>query len=83
MKMFFVGDDDYFDDSITNAFTQAGCTSYLKLHRGTRPSGQAGALFVPVSDEEIPHLIEIVRKLKAEHPIVSLKAFTFPLEECI
>ncbi len=83
MKMFFVGYDDYFDESITNAFTQAGCTSYLKLHHGTRPSGRADALFVPVSDEEIPHLIELVRELKATHPTVSLRAFTFPLEECI
>jgi hypothetical protein len=87
MKMFFVGYDEYFDDTVTNAFRQAGCESYLKLYDGktkeTRSSGNANALFMPVSDEEIPHLVEIVRGLKAEYPTVNLRAFTFPVEECI
>jgi len=87
MKMFFVGYDEYFDDTVTNAFKQAGCESYLKLYDGktkeTRSSGNANALFMPVSDEEIPHLVEIVRELKAKYPTVNLRAFTFPVEECI
>jgi hypothetical protein len=37
------------------------------------------ALFTPVSDEEIPNLLEIVRELKAEYQFVALRAFTFPL----
>lgn len=87
MKMFFVGYDAYFDDTVTNAFKHAGCESYLKLYDGktkeTRLSGNANALFTAVTDEEIPHLVEIVRGLKAKYPTVNLRAFTFPVEECI
>ena len=41
MKMLFVAHDDYFD--ITDTFVRAGCQSYLKLYKGTRPSGEANA----------------------------------------
>jgi hypothetical protein len=87
MKMFFVGYDDYFDDTVTKGFKQAGCESYLKLYDGkakeARAFGKAYALFMAVPDEEIPRLVEIVRGLKAEYPAVNLRAFTFPVEECI
>lgn len=87
MKMFFVGYDNYFDDTVTNVFKQAGCESYLKLYDGKAKeitsSGKANALFMAVPDEEIPRLVEIVRGLKAKYPAVNLRAFTFPVEECI
>lgn len=83
MKMLFIGYDDYFDTPIADAFKQAGCTSYLKLSKGTRPSGKANALFVPASEDDLPGLLEILRGLKVQYPTVGLKAFTFPLEECI
>ena len=96
MKMFWVVYDDYFDDSITNAFKQAGCKSYMKLHDATGESQTSGArlgthkrpgrdksILMAVPDEEIPRLLEIVRGLKAAHPTVGFRAVTFPLEECI
>jgi len=96
MKMLIVVYADYFDVSITNAFKQAGCKSYMKLHDATGEDelsearlGTQGAsdklksLFIPVPDEEIPRLLEIVRGLKAKYPTVGLRAFTFPLEESV
>lgn len=83
MKMLVLGYDDYFDTPITDAFKVAGCKSYLRLHKGTRPSGKANAVFVPLSEEELPGLLEILRGLKAQYPTVDLRAFTFPLEECV
>jgi hypothetical protein len=88
--------DDYFDDPITNAFKQAGCKSYMKLHDATGESQTSGArlgthkspgrdksILMAVPDENIPRLLEIVRGLKAEHPNVGFRSVTFPLEECI
>ncbi|OPY00030.1 MAG: hypothetical protein A4E60_02514 [Syntrophorhabdus sp. PtaB.Bin047] len=83
MKMFFMGYDDYFDEPVTEAFTGAGVRSYLKLYRGARSSGKANAVFIPVPDEELPALLEVVRGLKAKYPDVGIRAFTFPLEECV
>ncbi len=82
MKMFFLGYDDYFDEMVTKAFTQAGVKAYLKLYKGVRSSGSANALFIPVTDEELPPLLEVVRGLKAQYP-AGIRAFTFPLEECV
>lgn len=81
MKMLFVAYDDYFD--ITGAFVRAGCKSYLELNKGTRPSGKANALFVPVPDEELPNLLKVLAELKAQYPTIGLRAFTSPLDECI
>jgi len=36
-----------------------------------------------VPDEEIPNLLEIVRKLKREFPDEGFRAFTYQLEEYI
>ena len=94
MKMFWVVYDDYFDDSITNAFKQAGCKSYMKLHDATGVSHTSGvtvgthkrpakSILMAVPDESIPRLLEIVRGLKTAHPTMSCRAVTFPLEECI
>jgi len=96
MKMFWVVYDDYFDDSIINAFRQAGCKSYMKLHDATgdcqtsgvrlgthKKPGRDKSILMAVPDEEIPNLLEIVRKLKKEFPDEGLGAFTYQLEECI
>jgi hypothetical protein len=40
-------------------------------------------LFFAVPDEKIFELCTLVKKLKEEHIRAGLKAFTFPLEECI
>ena len=81
MKMLFVAHDDYFD--ITDTFVRAGCQSYLKLYKGTWPSGEANALFVPIPDEELPNLLKVLGELKAQYPTIGLRAFTFSLEECV
>jgi hypothetical protein len=36
-----------------------------------------------VPDEEIPNLLEIVRKLRREYPDAGFRALTYQLEECI
>ena len=94
MKMFFVVYAAYFDERVTDAFKQAGYKSYTKAHGmtgegeesepklGTHYSpGKNKTIFMAVPDEEINPLIELVRKVKAEHPGAGLRAFTFPLEE--
>jgi hypothetical protein len=98
MKMFFVVYEEYFDDRVTHAFKQAGMQTYMKFHDTTGKDAPSKAspgilhssredklfsLLMPVPDEEILHLVEIVRKLKAEYPIVGIRAFTFPLEEVV
>jgi hypothetical protein len=83
MKMFFMSYDDYFDEPVTEAFTEAGVKSYLKLYKGARSRGKANAVFIPVPDEELPALLEVLRGLKARYPDVGIRAFTFPLEECV
>ena len=96
MKMFALVYADYIDDSITNEFKQADYKHYTKVH-GTTGEGQEtgpklgtsyapcknNILYIAVPDEEIPNLLEIVRKLKREFPDEGLRAFTYQLEECI
>lgn len=96
MKMFYFVYPEYFDERITNEFKQAGYKKYTKVHGTTgegeesepklgtfRSPGRQKSLLMAVPDEEIPCLIEIVRKLRGEHPVAGFRAFTFPLEECI
>jgi|GEM_PF-191106 len=95
MKMLLVIYPCYSDERITNAFKQSGYTSYTKTHNatgvgvasepklGTHYSpGKNNMLLFAVHDEEVPHIVKVVRRLKAEHPRSGLRAFTFPLEEC-
>jgi hypothetical protein len=94
MKMFFVVYDEASDESITAAFKQAGYKSYTKVHGVTGEGeesepkldthfwpGRNNTLLMAVPDESIPHLCELARRLKVEHPRAGLRAFTFPLEE--
>jgi hypothetical protein len=96
MKMFFVVYAEASDESITAAFKQSGYKSYTKMHGATGEGeesepkldthfwpGRNNTLLLGVPDEEIGRLIELVRRLKVEQPRAGLRAFTFPLEECI
>ncbi len=96
MKMFFVIYAEASDASVTNAFKNAGFKSYTKMHGATGEGeesepklgthywpGRNNTLMLAVPDEDVASLIELVRKLKAEQPRAGLRAFTFPLEECI
>ncbi len=95
MKMFVFVYADYFEDTATKTFKQAGYTSYLKVHNMTSEyeglearTGQGGqggsrSLWMPVPDEKIPHLLDIVRNLKKQSPQVGFGAFTFQLDELV
>jgi hypothetical protein len=96
MKMFFVVYAEASDESITAAFKKAGYKSYTKMHGATGEGqesepkldthfwpGRNNTLLLGVPDDEIGHLVELVRKLKTEQPRAGLRAFTFPLEECV
>lgn len=96
MKMFFVVYAEASDETITKAFKKAGYKSYTKMHGATGEGlesdpklgthywpGRNNTLLLGVPDEEIEKLIELTRKLKTENPRAGLRAFTFPLEECI
>ena len=96
MKMFFVVYAEASDENITDAFKKAGYKSYTKLHGVTGEGeesepklgthywpGRNNTLLLAVPDEEIHNLIELVRKLKVDHPRAGLRAFTSPLEECV
>jgi hypothetical protein len=96
MKMFFVVYAEASDESITAAFKKAGYKSYTKMHGATGEGqesepkldthfwpGRNNTLLLGVPDDEIGRLVELVRKLKTEQPRAGLRAFTFPLEECV
>jgi hypothetical protein len=96
MKMFFVVYAEASDESIMAAFKKAGYKSYTKAHGATGEGeesepklgthfwpGTNNTLLLAVPDEEIKRLVELVRRLKVEQPRAGLRAFTFPLEECI
>jgi len=36
-----------------------------------------------VPDQDVECLMELVRRLRDGHPRAGLRAFTFPLEECV
>ncbi|MCK7507102.1 MAG: hypothetical protein MZV70_25660 [Desulfobacterales bacterium] len=96
MKMFFVVYAEASDESVTEAFKKAGYKSYTKMHGATGEGqesepkldthfwpGRNNTLLLGVPDDEIGRLVELVRKLKTEQPRAGLRAFTFPLEECV
>jgi len=96
MKMFAFVYSDYFDDRITKEFKKADYKHYTKVHGTTGEGEEAGArldtshapgsnniLYIGVPDEEIPNLLEIVRKLRTEFPDAGFRAFTYKIEEYI
>ncbi len=96
MKMFALVYADYIDESITKLFKEADYKQYTKVHGTTGEGKETGAklgtsyapcknniLYIVVPDEEIPNLLEIVRKLKKEFPDEGIRAYTHQLEECI
>ena len=96
MKMFLVVYAEASDESVTTAFKEAGYKAYTKMHGATGEGcesepklnthfwpGRNNTLLLAVPDEAIGRLIDLVRKLKTEQPRAGLRAFTFPLEECI
>ncbi len=96
MKMFLVIYAEASDESVTQAFKQAGFRSYTKTHGATGEGeesepklgthywpGRNNTLLMAVPDEEIARLIELVRILKVEQPRAGVRAFTLPLEECV
>ncbi len=95
MKMFVFVYADYFEDTVTTTFKQAGYNSYLKVHNMTSEyqglesmtgrGGQGGtkSLWIPVPDEKISQLLDIVRNLRKEYHSVGFGAFTFQLEELV
>ena len=96
MKMFFVIYAEACDESVTGAFKKAGYKSYTKVHSATGEGdesepklgthywpGKNNLLLLAVSDEDVIGLVELVRRLKVEQPRAGMRAFTFPLEECV
>ena len=96
MKMFMVIYAEATDETISNAFKESGIKAYTKMHgatgegRETEPKlnthfwpGRNNALFLAVPDEEIQRLCDLVKTLKVDQPRAGIRAFTFPLEECV
>jgi len=96
MKMFLVVYGEACDENVVSEFKNAGFKAYTKMQgamgegEGSEPKlgthywpGRNNTLFFAVKNEDIPKLCELARKIRAEHPRAGLKAFTFPLEECI
>ncbi|MBP7341609.1 MAG: hypothetical protein KA957_04760 [Syntrophaceae bacterium] len=96
MKMFLVVYAEASDESITEAFKQAGYRSYTKIRGATGEGvesepkldshiwpGRNNTLMLAVPDPDVGRLIDLVRRLRDEHPRAGLRAFTFPLEECV
>lgn len=96
MKMFLVVYAESSDESVTDALKQAGFKSYTKMHGATGEGpdsdpkldthcwpGRNNTLLLAVPNDDVPCLIGLVKKIKIENPRAGLRAFTFPLEECI
>jgi len=94
--MFMVIYAEAADESIIGAFKSAGFKSYTKMQGATGEGeesepklgthywpGRNNTLFVAVHNEDISKISDLIRKLKVEHPRAGLRAFTFPVEECI
>lgn len=65
----------------THNATDAGEVSEPKLGTYYWP-GKNNILLFASPDEEVLGIVDVVRRLKAEHPRSGLRAFTFPMEEC-
>lgn len=96
MKMFFVIYAEACDVTVTDAFKKAGYRSYTKMRGAigegleTEPKldthcwpGRNNTLLLGVPDEDIATLADLVRRLKSENPRAGLRAFAFPVEECV
>ncbi len=96
MKMFLVIYAEASDESIIGAFKGAGFKSYTKIHGATGEGdesepklgthcwpGTNNTLYMAVHDKDTQHIQDIIRKLKVDHPRACLRAFTFPIEECV
>lgn len=96
MKMFLIVYAAAADENITAAFKNAGFKAYTKMHgatgegQETEPKlgthywpGRNNSMFFAVPDAEISVLCELVKKIRKEEPHAGLRAFTFPLEECV
>ena len=96
MKMLFIIYSRETDEAIVTAFKRSGTQGYTKMQevfgegRETEPKlgthiwpGMNNALFVVVEDDEVKKGMDLVRQLKKEYPRAGLKAFVFPLEDCI
>jgi nitrogen regulatory protein PII len=94
MKMFFIVYAAYFDERITDTLKKAGYKAYTKMHDvtgegeesepklGTSYSpGKNKTIWMAISEDKVKNLIELIRKIKAEHPGAGLRVFTFPLAE--
>jgi len=96
MKMFLVVYGAAADENVTAAFKKAGFKAYTKMHgitgegAETDPKlgthywpGTNNSMFFAVPDEDISTLCKVVTELRADAPHAGLRAFTFPLEECV
>lgn len=96
MKMFLVIYAEASDESIISAFKSAGFKSYTKIQGATGEGeesepklgthcwpGKNNTLYVAIHDEDSQRILDLIRELKVEHPRACLRAFTFPIEECI
>jgi hypothetical protein len=81
MKMLFVVYPRYSDEHVTYAFKRSDYKSYTKTHDatgvgeasepklGTHYSpGKNNILLFALPDEQVPRIVEVVRRLKAEYP---------------
>lgn len=96
MKMFLVVYAEASDEIVTDIFKRSGFKSYTKMCGVTGEGeesepkldthywpGRNNTLLLAVSNEDVPRLLELVQKMKKENPRAGLRAFTFPLEECV
>ena len=96
MKMFMVIYAESSDESIIDEFKKAGFKSYTKMQGATGEGeesepklgthywpGRNNALFIVVHGEDIQKIHNLIKRIKIEHPRAGLRAFDFPVEECI
>lgn len=96
MKMFMIVYQEASDEDIVAAIKGAGFKAYTKMcglkgeGEETEPKlgthywpGENNAMILAVGDDKIQPLCDLIRRLKVEHPRAGVKAFTFPLDDCI
>ena len=69
-------------ERISKLVLPCGCPNVMPSN-DERGSLRRGQHHVPNPDEEIPRLLEIVQRLRGEHPDAGFHAFTFKMEEYI
>ena len=96
MKMVFIVYSQAADYDVVTAVKDAGVRGYTKLEKArgegidTEPKlmthtwpGENCVLFMALEDSDLPGIVDLVRRLKVEHPRAGLKAFVMPMEEII